>query len=98
MTMERPTIEEKMARFAQGFPSTAKAPGVGLWNAKTLDRWAAETPSSHGGLVTARFLLAVWDPNYAWRCGRFEVMEALRVWDSPHRLAFLAWVGDPWWA
>ena len=46
-----------------------------LWDANTLDRWAAETPVSHGELLTARFLLAVWDPGNDWRCGRFDVMD-----------------------
>lgn len=87
----------RMTAFAQSFPSTLKAAGVALWDANTFDRWAAEIPVSHGELVTARFLLAVWDPEYAWLCGKFNVMEALKVWDEQHRAAFLAWVRDPWW-
>lgn len=97
VTAEHLTLEEKMTAFAGTFPSVANAPGARLWDATALDRWAAETPVSHGELVTARFLLAVWDPEYAWRCGRFDLMEALRVWDEPHRVAFLAWAVDPWW-
>lgn len=90
-------LEAKMAAFARTFLSTAHAPGVFLWDANTLDRWAAETPVSHGELLTAQFLLAVWDAATPWRCGRFELMEAMRVWDDRHRAAFLAWAKAPWW-
>lgn len=86
-----------MARLTRTFPSTKKAAGVDPWSADALDRWAADTPLSPGELVTARFLLAVWDPGYPWWCGRFDLMEALRVWDESHHTAFLAWARHPWW-
>jgi hypothetical protein len=98
MTAEHLRIEEKMAALARTFPGVAKASGVKLWDANLFDRWAAETPVSPGELATARFLLAVWDPGHPWRCGRFDLMEALKLWDDRHRAAFLAWAGDPWWA
>lgn len=97
MTADSHDLEAKMAAFARTFPSTAKADGVRLWDAHTLDRWAAETPVSHGELLTAQFLLSVWDSATAWRCGRFELMDALHVWDHRHRAAFLAWASHPWW-
>ena len=96
-TDDTPDQETKMASFARTFPCLAKAAGVKPWDANALDQWAAETPVSHGELVTAQFLLAVWDAASAWRCGRFDLMEALRAWDDQHRAAFLTWVGDPWW-
>lgn len=52
-----------------------------MWDADLLEAWAAETPLSSGETLTTQFLLAVWDPNYSWRCGRFNLMTALRVWD-----------------
>jgi len=97
VTAEGLDLEAKMTEFARTFPSMSKAAGVELWDANALDRWAAETPISEGELVTARFLLAVWDPNHEWRCGRFDLMKALKVWDERHRAAFLAWVEVPWW-
>jgi hypothetical protein len=97
MTAEHLATEAKMSAFAQTFPSMEKVPGVKLWDANTIDRWAKSPTASHGGLVTARFLLAVWDPEHAWSCGRFELMEALRVWDERHRAAFLNWASNPWW-
>ena len=96
MTVEPHDLKAKMASFARTFPSMAKA-GTDPWDAYALDRRMAESPVSHGELLTAQFLLAVWDPATAWRCGRFELMEALRVWDDRHRAAFLAWANAPWW-
>jgi hypothetical protein len=61
-----------------------------------LNRWAAG-PASHGERVTACFILAVWDPTIEWEAGRFDVMEALRVWSPSHRQPFLEWAADPWW-
>lgn len=52
-------LEAKMAAFARTFRSLADAPAVPLWDADTLDRWAAGTPLSRGERVTAKFLLAV---------------------------------------
>jgi hypothetical protein len=97
MTAEHLDLEARMTALAQTFPSMAKASGVRLWDAHTLDRWASETPISPGEVTTARFLLAVWDPHHVWTCGRFDAMEALRLWDEKHRTAFLAWASDPWW-
>ena len=97
MIAEPADLDAKMAAFARTFPSMAMATDVNFWDANALDRWVTETPLSHGELVTARFLLAVWDDANAWRCGRFELMEDLRVWDDRHRAAFLAWANDPWW-
>ena len=29
--------------------------------------------------------------------GRFDLMEAVRIWDDDHRRVFLAWAEAPWW-
>lgn len=94
---EQTSLTGRMTAFARTFPCLRQAPGTELWDAPEFDRWAADTPLSHGEVETARFVLAVWDPAGTWRCGRFDLMEALRVWDETHRQAFLAWAGDPWW-
>jgi hypothetical protein len=87
---------QKMTALARTFPSMRNALGVDPWNPLHLQTWA-KGPHSHGEIVTARFLLSVWDPHQSWNLERFDVMEALRVWDLPHREAFLAWGRDPWW-
>lgn len=33
-----------------------------------------------------------------WRCGPFELFDALNVWDVHHRSAFLSWAREPWWS
>lgn len=98
MTAELLDLEAKMTAFALRFPCVGNAPGVRLWDANALDRWASEAPIAAGEFVTAQFLLAVWDPNHTWASGSFDVMAALRVWDERHRIAFAAWVREPWWA
>ena len=86
----------RMARFAESFPCLRGAPGVSPWEALELDRWAAG-PVSHGEQVTASFVLTVWDSSNAWQAGRFDLMDALRVWDPTHHGAFLQWAAAPWW-
>jgi hypothetical protein len=97
MTAELLSEEQKMAELAKSFPCMAKPIGSRLWDANAIDRWAHNSPLSHGELVTVRFLLAVWDRDFDWECGRFDLMDALRVWDTRHYAAFLTWVRDPRW-
>lgn len=87
------TIEQ----LAVSFPSLANQPGVTPWDSLALDAWACGPAPSHGMLCAARFVLAVWDPNTDWRCGRFDLMEAMGVWDVAHHRAFVAWALAPWW-
>lgn len=97
MTAELLELKQNMAALARSFPCIAKYPAAKLWDSNALDKWAFDTPISHGELVTVRFLLAIWDPDFFWRCGRFDFMDAFGVWDEQHRAAFLAWANDPWW-
>jgi hypothetical protein len=32
-----------------------------------------------------------------WRCGPFDVVDAMGTWDNMHRMVFLAWAKEPWW-
>jgi hypothetical protein len=88
----------RLRLLAQEFPALWNAPGVRPWDALAFEAWAASGKLSHGELCCARFLLSVWDSNHKWKCGHFDVMDALRVWDQLHRKAFLDWAEDPWWA
>jgi hypothetical protein len=89
--------EQKMEQFVQTFASLRNAPGMLPWDALALDQWASGSAISHGTLCAARFVLSVWDPGTKWRCGRFDLTEALRCWDPAHHVAFLRWVAAPWW-
>ena len=51
-----------------------------------------------GAHHAARFILAVWNNDAEGTCDRFDVIEALAIWDEEHRAAFLAWAKNPWWA
>ena len=94
------TAQERIVELALTFPSLRRwaLTEVRPWEANRFDAWAAESALSHGEKVSARFVLAVWDPKAEWRSGRFNLMEALRIWDPEHRAAYLAWASDPWWA
>jgi hypothetical protein len=94
--MDSDELGERMTELARAFPSMRGGRGIDPWDPADLNRWAVGT-ASHGERVTARFLLSVWDPSTEWEAGRFDVMEALRVWDLRHRDAFLKWALDPWW-
>ena len=91
----------QMARLAGTFPCMKGKAGVleriPAWDANRIDSWAASGGARHGQRVTAQFLLSVWNPEETWKCGVFNLMEALRVWDEPHHKAFLAWASNPWW-
>jgi hypothetical protein len=32
-----------------------------------------------------------------WKCGLFDIVNAMGTWDVPHRAAFAAWAREPWW-
>ena len=87
----------RMEKWAQSFPSMRHEAGAQPWDALVLDGWACGPAPSHGALCAARFVLMVWDPGTAWRCGRFDLTEALRCWDYEHHAAFLRWAAKPWW-
>jgi hypothetical protein len=91
-------MKKRIEDLALTFPSLKGKPGVRPWDANTVDDWTSGEEASHGERITGRFILAVYNPNFAWRSGRFDLMEALAVWDEAHYRAFLAWVVEPWCA
>jgi hypothetical protein len=98
MAAEQLTSDIRIQNLARTFPCLRGAPGVaGLWNALALDGWAA-TVASSGETHSARFVLGVWNSHEKWRCGRFDLFDALGVWDHKHLEPFLAWVENPWFA
>lgn len=95
LTEEEQALRARMTAFALTFPSMRSAV-VKPWDAAKVDTWGSG-PRSHGERVTASFLLNVWDPSTDWKCGRFDLIDALRIWDAEHHQAFLRWARDPWW-
>lgn len=95
------TPATKMFNLAKTFPSMKGQAAIGQelppWDANFVDSWAASEAPSSGQRVTAQFLLAVWDPKQEWKSGRFDIMNALKIWDEKHLEAFLAWASAPWW-
>lgn len=88
----------RMAQLVTSLPALRDAPGARPWNPLKIDAWAATGIPSHGERCAAQFVLAVWNPDVQWNAGKFDVMDALSVWDPQHHYAFLQWVIDPWWA
>lgn len=96
--MDEEESNRRITELARRIPTLrAFVASMRSWNADLLDQWAV-CGRSHGEKCAAQFILAVWNPGHEWISGRFDVMEALRIWDDAHRAAFLAWAEDPWWA
>ncbi len=87
---------QRMEELAMSFPSLVDKPGVKPWDAFALDAWASGPVLSHEALMSARLLLMIWDPYTEWTCGRFELLDALALWDAAHRAAFLRWAATGW--
>jgi hypothetical protein len=81
--------EKLVERFKPGLPEVLP------WDARRLE--ARYSGASHGQKCIIQFLLNVWNPDAEWACGRFDVIEAIRIWDERYREVFLAWAAVPWW-
>jgi hypothetical protein len=90
-------MSDRIQQLAAAFPTLADATGVRPWNPKKLDGWACGPAPGHGAKHAARFVLAVWNNDADWQCGKFDGVEALSIWDDAHRSVFLAWAVNPWW-
>lgn len=100
---------ESMTRLAKSFPSLRHAPGVEPWNVDKFLPWATSGVLSHGEVLAAKFVLSVWNPGTDWedvaregglldegqRFRRFDLFEAMNVWDSAHVRAALTWLESP---
>ncbi len=114
-------LRPRMTELALSFPALETADGVEPFDQIALDEWA-RSAASHGGMLAAQFVLAVfhgraghvgkprktperdeWHGKYRfnvdthWRCGIFDIVDALGTWDHAHRAAFVAWAREPWW-
>jgi hypothetical protein len=100
-----------MTRLARLFPSLRDADGVEPWDSINLLRWAL-SGKSHGEALAAKFVLSVWNSTTDWEeiardhgiitepdhhFSRFDLYEAMGVWDYEHVNAMLAWLQLPFW-
>ena len=86
--------QKRILRIAEKLPSLSGAPGVG--KPLTLAKWAAEPDREPIQRVTAKFVLALYDPRTEWGCGFFDVNEAALFWDEEHHRVFNEWARDYW--
>lgn len=108
MTTENATIVTvRISQLAQTFPSLRGKPGVAPWDVMMFLRWTMV--ASHGEVLAAKFVLGVWNPAADWgeiavrnkimkRGGaftRFDIFEAMTVWDDAHIAAMVAWLNRP---
>ena len=99
-----------MTALAQSFPSLRDADGVDPWDGYRFLAWLCGPAPSHGMLAAGRFLLGVWNSTTDWRevarelelegadkCVRFDLFEAMNVWDREHSDACRHWMEWPFW-
>lgn len=77
-----------------------------------LDSWASHDKSEHdierivsegkapfpgdGARCAARFVLNLWSNRKEWKCGKFDIFDALIHWDDRQIKAWQAWAANPW--
>lgn len=90
---------EALQELARTFPSLRDLqmfqPGD-YFDGEVMDAFRAGQ-LCHGAQCAFRFIGSVWNPTAKRKCGRFDLHDAMGVWDDEHRAAFIAWANDPWW-
>lgn len=93
------TSVDRFAIFVASFPALKDAPGTFPWDAHRLVKWARS--ASHGEQLAAKFVLGVWNPGTDWskvagvKFSRFDLFEAMNVWDDAQIAAAVAWMRRP---
>lgn len=65
---------------------------LSLWNGLMGRVKKGKALRDEEGVYAHRFSLQT-----PWKCGPFDVVDAMGTWDVPHRQAFLSWAKEPWW-
>jgi hypothetical protein len=103
-----PIGPEAMTALARRFPGLRDALGVDPWDSVELLRWALGG-RSHGEILAAKFVLSVWNSSTDWEemareegllardghFSRFDLFEAMSVWDDEHVEAMVSWLQLP---
>ena len=98
---------DRMALLCARFPTLYGMPGTVPWDQKKFARWGSGPAATSGSRQAAAFVLSVWNGSQPedggwwneapYHVGRFDVVEALAVWDAHHRNAFVGWCLQPFW-
>jgi hypothetical protein len=64
------------------------------WDAMALDDSSGGL--SHGEKQAIGFMLRVWSPSEKWKT-KFDLHEAVSVWDPRRRAAAIRWIEKPFW-
>lgn len=102
---------EAMTVLAESFPTLKGSPGVRPWDEGAFLAWLCTDGHSHGRLVAAQFILSVWNPSTDWaehakdveklsypeHAKRFDLLEAIGIFDRKHTAALIAWIDAPFW-
>jgi len=86
-----------VSELAEAFVGLQGAPGVRPFSATTLHTWACEHPLDDGLRAAVAFTLHVADAAARWKL-RFEVVAAMKAWDTAQHAVFVEWTRRPWWA
>jgi hypothetical protein len=95
--------KQAMTILALMFPTLRDADGIRPWDPEKLISWLNGPAPGSGARSAGRFVLGVWNSSTDWTehglapPGRFDLFEALAVWDDTHREALQAWVSAPFW-
>lgn len=101
--------KEAMSQLVESFPGILRsAPGARPWNATRFLGWVCSTAMSHGELLAARFVLGIWNSHTDWvavakeegfeapgAAERFDLFDAMAVWDSSYLFAMRRWIEHP---
>ena len=90
-------IKFQMSELALSLPSIHEnTPGVNPWDHHRVDEWAATSGSvTPEALLAVQFVLAVWNTKHDWKCGTFNLFDAMRSWDAMHKEVMLRWIESP---
>ena len=86
---------QRLSALARSFPSLREADGVAPFEPRVLEKWACASATNDYARHAACLVLHLYNARTPWKIGRFDVLQAMRAWDDDHRLAFLAWVKEP---
>src|SRR5262249_21118697 len=79
-----------MTILSQSFPSLREAMGRRPFDPAEMERIVGES-ADPAAKAAAKLMLDLWETHHPERKSRFDLIEAMAVWDADHRGAFDAW-------